>query len=101
MLILPTEMKLGRLDVESTAIVGMMEGGTASYVVAGHCRILGEARSVDGEQAASTVGAMVDACTWGASQNGCDVDAQVSEMFRGYRLDPKSAVRRFWSAVPR
>jgi tripeptide aminopeptidase len=33
---------------------------------------------------------MVDACTWGASQQGCDVDAQVIEMFRGYRLDPKS-----------
>ena len=88
------EMKLGRLDDETTANVGMIEGGTASNVVAGHCRILGEARSVDGEQAAATVGAMVDACTWGASQNGCDVDAQVSEMFRGYRLDPKSdAVR--------
>jgi tripeptide aminopeptidase len=88
------EMKLGRLDDETTANVGMIEGGTASNVVAGHCRILGEARSVDGERAAATVGAMVDACTWGASQNGCDVDARVSEMFRGYRLDPKSdAVR--------
>jgi tripeptide aminopeptidase len=84
------EMKLGRLDEETTANVGMIEGGTASNVVAGHCRILGEARSVDGERAAATVGRMVDACTWGASQQGCDVDARVSEMFRGYRLDPKS-----------
>ena len=84
------EMKLGRLDEETTANVGMIEGGTASNVVAGHCRILGEARSVDGERAAATIGEMVDACTWGASQQGCDVDAQVSEMFRGYRLDPKS-----------
>jgi tripeptide aminopeptidase len=84
------EMKLGRLDEETTANVGMIEGGTASNVVAGHCRILGEARSVDGERAATTIGAMVDACTWGASQQGCDVDAQVIEMFRGYRLDPKS-----------
>jgi tripeptide aminopeptidase len=84
------EMKLGRIDEETTANVGMIEGGTASNVVAGHCRILGEARSVDGERAAATIGEMVDACTWGASQQGCDVDAQVSEMFRGYRLDPKS-----------
>lgn len=84
------EMKLGRLDEETTANVGMIEGGTASNVVAGHCRLLGEARSVDGERAAATIGEMVDACTWGASQQGCDVDAQVSEMFRGYRLDPKS-----------
>jgi tripeptide aminopeptidase len=84
------EMKLGRLDDETTANVGMIQGGTASNVVAGHCRILGEARSIDGERAAATIGEMVDACTWGASQQGCDVDAQVSEMFRGYRLDPKS-----------
>jgi tripeptide aminopeptidase len=84
------EMKLGRLDEETTANIGMIVGGTASNVVAGHCRILGEARSVDGERAAATIGEMVDACTWGASQQGCDVDAQVSEMFRGYRLDPRS-----------
>jgi tripeptide aminopeptidase len=87
-------MKLGRLDEETTANVGMIEGGTASNVVAGHCRILGEARSLDGERAATTIGEMVDACTWAAGEQGCDVDAQVIEMFRGYRLDPKSdAVR--------
>src|SRR4051812_4661959 len=83
-------MKLGRLDEETTANVGIIEGGTASNVVAGRCRILGEARSIDGERAAATVGEMVDACTWAAGQHGCDVDAQVSEMFRGYRLDPKA-----------
>jgi tripeptide aminopeptidase len=84
------QMKLGRLDEETTANVGIIEGGTASNVVAGHCRILGEARSVDGERAAATIGEMVDACTWAAGEQGCDVDAQVIEMFRGYRLDPKS-----------
>jgi tripeptide aminopeptidase len=83
-------MKLGRLDEETTANVGIIEGGTASNVVAGHCRILGEARSVDGERAAATIGEMVDACTWAAGEQGCDVDAKVIEMFRGYRLDPKS-----------
>jgi tripeptide aminopeptidase len=83
-------MKLGRLDDETTANVGIIEGGTASNVVAGHCRILGEARSVDGERAAATIGEMVDACTWAAGEQGCDVDAQVIEMFRGYRVDPKA-----------
>jgi tripeptide aminopeptidase len=95
------EMKLGRLDEETTANIGMIEGGTASNVIPGHCRILGEARSVDGERAAATIGEMVDACTWGASQHGCDVDAQVSEMFRGYRLDPKSDGARIASEALR
>src|SRR3954451_3956747 len=84
-------MKLGRLDEETTANVGVIEGGTASNVVPGHCVILAEARSIDGERAAATIGEMVDACTWAAGEQGCDVDARVTEMFRGYRLDPKSA----------
>jgi tripeptide aminopeptidase len=83
-------MKLGRLDEETTANVGMIEGGTASNVVAGHCRIVGEARGVDGERAAAVIGEMVDACTWAAGEQGCDVDARVTEIFRGYRVDPKS-----------
>ncbi|HKG37314.1 MAG TPA: M20/M25/M40 family metallo-hydrolase, partial [Solirubrobacterales bacterium] len=87
-------MKLGRLDEETTANIGIVEGGTASNVVAGHCRILGEARSVEGERAAATIGEMVDACTWAAGEQGCDVDARVIEMFRGYRLDPKAQAVR-------
>jgi tripeptide aminopeptidase len=88
------QMRLGRLDEETTANVGIIEGGTASNVVPGHCRVLGEARSIDGEKAAATIGQMVDACTWGAGEQGCDVDARVIEMFRGYRLDPKSEAVR-------
>jgi tripeptide aminopeptidase len=94
-------MKLGRIDEETTANVGLIAGGTASNVVAGHCRILGEARSVDGERAASTIGEMLDACTWAAGEHSCDVDAQVIEMFRGYRLDPKSAAVRIASEALR
>jgi tripeptide aminopeptidase len=78
-------MELGRLDEETTANVGIIEGGSASNVVAGHCRIEGEARSVDPDRAAATVGSMVDACTWAASEHGCDADVQVTELFRGYR----------------
>jgi tripeptide aminopeptidase len=83
-------MELGRLDDETTANVGMIGGGAASNVVAGRCRVEGEARSLDDERASKTVGAMVDACTWAASEHECDVDVEVTEMFRGYRLPSKS-----------
>ena len=79
-------MKLGRLDHETTANVGTIEGGSASNVVPGHCRVKGEARSLDDERASETIGAMADACTWAASEYECDLDVQVTEMFRGYRL---------------
>ena len=40
-------MELGRLDDETTANVGVIAGGVASNVVAGRCRVEGEARSLD------------------------------------------------------
>lgn len=94
-------MKLGRLDEETTANVGVIEGGTASNVVAGHCNLLGEARSIDGGRAAAVVGEMVDACTWAAGEHDCDVDVQVSEMFRGYRLEPSAEPVRLASEALR
>jgi tripeptide aminopeptidase len=84
-------MELGRLDEETTANVGLIEGGTASNVVPGRCRIQGEARSLDEGRASKTIGTMVDACTWAASEHECDVDVEVIEMFRGYRLQSKAA----------
>lgn len=79
------EMRLGRLDEETTANVGVIAGGTATNVVPGRCRVEGEARSIEGERAAAAIGAMVDACTWAAGERRCDVDLEVSEVFRGYR----------------
>jgi tripeptide aminopeptidase len=79
-------MPLGRLDEETTANVGLISGGTATNVVAGACRVGAEARSLDEARAAETTQALVDACTWAASEHGCDVDVDVVEVFRGYRL---------------
>jgi len=83
-------MELGRLDEETTANVGLIEGGTAANVVPRRCRIEGEARSVDPSRAAATIGAMSEACTWGASEHRCDVDVRIEEVFRGYRT-PKAS----------
>jgi tripeptide aminopeptidase len=79
-------MELGRLDEGTTANVGLITGGSASNVVPGRCHLDGEARSLDDERASATIGAMADACAWAASEHECDLDVQVSEMFRGYRL---------------
>jgi tripeptide aminopeptidase len=84
------EMKLGRLDPETTANVGVIEGGTATNIVPGRCRVEGEARSIDAARAADTIGSMVDACTWAANERHCDVDVEVTEIFRGYRPRPAS-----------
>ena len=66
-------MELGRLDDETTANVGLISGGAAANVVAGSCRIEGEARSLDDGKVAAAISSMVDACTWAASAERCDV----------------------------
>ena len=81
-----SRMELGRLDEGTTANVGLIAGGTSGNVVPGHCWIHAETRSLDAERAAEIAGRMSDACTWGASEHGCDVDVRLEELFRGYRL---------------
>jgi tripeptide aminopeptidase len=83
-------MDLGRLDEETTANVGLISGGTSGNVVPGHCAIHAEARSLDTERAAEVAGRIADACAWGASEHGCDVDVRIEELFRGYKV-PKDA----------
>jgi tripeptide aminopeptidase len=83
-------MRLGRLDEETTANVGLISGGSAGNVVPGHCGIHAEARSLDAARAAAVAGEIADACAWGASEHGCDVDVRIEELFRGYELPSSS-----------
>lgn len=79
-----SRMELGRLDERTTANVGVIAGGTSGNVIPGHCRVTAEARSLDADRAAEVAGALTEACAWGASEHGCDVDVRVEELFRGY-----------------
>jgi tripeptide aminopeptidase len=83
-------MELGRLDETTTANVGRIAGGTSGNVVPGHCRIVAEARSLGTDRAAAVAGELTEACAWGASEHGCDVDVRVEELFRGYEVEPSS-----------
>lgn len=86
-----SRMELGRLDEETTANVGLISGGTSGNVVAGHCAIHAESRSLDSERAAEVAGRIADACAWGAGEHGCDVDVRIEELFRGYKVPKDSA----------
>jgi tripeptide aminopeptidase len=83
-------MDLGRLDEETTANIGVIGGGTAPNVVAGRCRVEGEARALDAGRAEQVAQGMVDACSWAAGEAGVDVDLLVETYFRGYRIKPSS-----------
>lgn len=84
------EMDLGRLDPETTANIGLIEGGTSGNIVPGSCRISGEARSVDPDRAVETIMAMSDSMIWAASEYGCEVDIRTEQVFAGYRIESGS-----------
>lgn len=83
-------MDLGRLDADTTANIGVIDGGTAPNVVAGRCHVEGEARALDAGRAEVVAQSMVDACSWAAGEAGVDVDVLVETYFRGYRVKPSS-----------
>ncbi len=85
-------MKLGRIDEETTANVGLIEGGTATNVVAERCRVEAEVRSLDDAKASAGMREMVDTLTWAASATETDVDVAVQEQFRAYRIPPAEPV---------
>jgi tripeptide aminopeptidase len=79
-------IETGRLDDETTANVGRIEGGTAPNVVAERCRVELEARSLETVKAADVVARIVDALTEAASDLECDVEIAAEEQSRGYRM---------------
>ncbi len=79
-------MPLGRLDEQTTANVGRIEGGTAANVVAERCNVELEARSLDEARVGELVGELVDRLAEAASDAECDVETSVERLFRGYRL---------------
>ena len=81
-------MRLGRLDPGTTANVGTINGGTATNVVAEHCRLEAEARSLEQATVEALVTEMVDHLQDAANAAECDLDVTVEEVFRGYRTRP-------------
>jgi tripeptide aminopeptidase len=81
-----SRLRLGRVGEGTTANAGRIDGGTAVNVVPERCRVELEARSLDRERAGALVTEIVDTLTDAAGETECDVETDVTEGFRGYRL---------------
>ncbi|MGD0981645.1 MAG: M20/M25/M40 family metallo-hydrolase [Solirubrobacteraceae bacterium] len=82
------QMKLGRLDPETTANIGTIDGGSAANVVPDHCVLVGEARSLDAARAEEVASSLV-ACLADAANDPeceCDLDVTIQREFDGYRV---------------
>ena len=80
------DLRLGRLDDETSANVGRIEGGTARNVVPEHCHFSAEARSHDERKLADVIEEMLETVTFAATLTECEVETQLGAAARGYRF---------------
>ena len=78
-------MSLGRLDEETTANVGIIQGGSAINVVPEYCEVTAEVRSLDDARAGAVTTTLIDHLQDAADAGECDLDLSVEHMFQGYR----------------
>ena len=93
------DLRLGRVDDETTANVGIIQGGTAGNIVPEWCTLDAEARSHDERKLADLVQEMVDAFSFAAGLEDCEVEAKVSKSYRGYRFKRDERVVRYAHAA--
>lgn len=77
-------MKLGRIDAETTANVGVIQGGSARNIIPEHCELRAEARSRNTSKLDHQVAAMRKACEDAARETGVEVTLAITREYLGY-----------------
>jgi tripeptide aminopeptidase len=96
------DLRLGRIDHETTANVGLISGGSARNIVPEWCELEAEARSHDARKLADLVQEMLEAFAFAASTAECTVETEVSETYQGYRFrEPDPVVQLARAALER
>jgi len=80
------DFRLGRIDEETSANVGVISGGTARNVVPEWCSFTAEVRSHDERKANELVREMLETAAFAASLAECEVESEVRPSFPGYRF---------------
>jgi tripeptide aminopeptidase len=80
------DLRLGRVDEETTANVGLIRGGTAGNIAPDTCTFLAEARSQSERKLGDLVQEMLDACAFAASETECELQSELRKTYRGYRF---------------
>jgi tripeptide aminopeptidase len=94
-----SDLRLGRVDEETTANVGIIQGGTAGNIIPEWCTLDAEARSHVEHKLDELVQEMVDVFSFAAGLEDCEVETKVSKSYKGYRFKPDDAVVRIASAA--
>jgi tripeptide aminopeptidase len=82
------DFRLGRIDEETTANVGVIRGGQARNIVPGLCELEAEIRSHDEKKQLALIEEMLETIAFAAEQSECRAETKVVEIYRGYRFKP-------------
>jgi tripeptide aminopeptidase len=93
------DLRLGRVDEETTANVGVIRGGTAGNIVPDSCTFSAEARSQNEQKLGDLVQEMLDACAFAASETECELQSESRKSYRGYRFAKSDDVVQLASAA--
>jgi len=88
------DLRLGRVDEESTANVGVIHGGVAANIVAERCTFVAEARSHDERRLTDLVQEMLESISFAAEMGDCRADVEARKSYRGYRFKRDDEVVR-------
>jgi len=80
------DLRLGRLDDETTASVGLIQGGTARNIVPDRCSFSIDVRAHDESKLADLVREILETITFAAALEQCEAESTVDESYRGYRF---------------
>ena len=96
------DFRLGRIDEETSANVGVITGGSARNVVPEWCSFSAEVRSHDERKAIEVAREMLESAAFAASLTDCEVESEVRPSFPGYRFrQSDEAVRLAAAALER
>lgn len=87
-------MPHGRIDLETTANVGVITGGQATNIVAPSCTVIAEARSRDEAKLQRQTRAMVDAFNNAAQDMGAHAEVTVERQYNAFSADPEGREAR-------
>lgn len=94
-----SRMNLGRIDAETTANIGRIEGGGATNIVADYCRVTAECRSLRQEKLQAQATDMRICMTVSAAEMGARVHIEEKISYHPYQVKPdRPVVRRFVKA---
>jgi tripeptide aminopeptidase len=92
-------MKIGRIDFETTANVGVIRGGVARNIVPDHVEVLAEARSRNEEKLVAQRQHMLEAFHQGAAEVGAAIELKVQREYNSFRWHEGDPIIRLAAAA--